>query len=116
MHYRVIADRLRAAGDVEAADRLLAAYETIDVLYAQNMELGNTVTKYGELCDSLKEALDGLVGAAADCFVPTIDKLPGPIVEIESRKKDIIDLNNAYIAGREVLRKWWPDDYSPPNP
>lgn len=116
MHYRTIVDRLRAAGDAEAADRLAAAYETIDVLYAQNKELGEIVNKYDQLQASVREALENLVGAASDCVVPTIASMPGPLVEITSRKRDIVDLNEAHAAGRAVLRKWWPDDYNPPSP
>jgi hypothetical protein len=114
MHYSVIVDRLRAAGDAEAADRLAGAYETIDVLYAQLKAQGEIITKYDELSESVRVALENLVGAASDCVVPTIDDMRGPIVEITSRKRDIVDLNEAHAAGRAVLRKWWPADYNPP--
>lgn len=112
VHYMEIVNRLAASGDHEAATRLREANDSVQAMYVQNKEQGETIMRYRQLERAMYDALSELQSAVSDCVVPDVEKYPGQIVAVDVRKKDLLNLRDQHNQARDVLRKWYPETHS----
>ena len=59
--------------------------------------------------EETRDALSELKSAVSDCLVENPERFPGPIVSVDVRRKDLINLRDQHKRAQEVLRKWFPE-------